>query len=145
MKKLLAIAVAGLMAVSLAACGGSADSAASSAASAAESAVSEAASEAEEAAEEAESAVSEAAESEAEEPAEEAEAEEGEATEAAGDLSGMKVGFIFLHDENSTYDLNFINGAKEAAANLGLSEDQIILKTNIPEGQECYDEAAELA
>ena len=67
------------------------------------------------------------------------------AEEAAGDLSGMKVGFIFLHDENSTYDLNFINGAKEAAANLGLSDDQIVLKTNIPEGQECYDAAAELA
>ena len=64
---------------------------------------------------------------------------------ASADLSGIKVGFIFLHDENSTYDLNFINGAKEAAANLGLSEDQIILKTNIPEGQECYDTAAELA
>ena len=67
------------------------------------------------------------------------------AEEATGDLSGMKVGFIFLHDENSTYDLNFINGAKEAAANLGLSDDQIVLKTNIPEGQECYDAAAELA
>ena len=63
----------------------------------------------------------------------------------AGDLSGVKMGFIFLHDENSTYDLNFINGAKEAAAALGLSDDQIILKTNIPEGQECYDAAAELA
>ena len=61
------------------------------------------------------------------------------------DLSGVKVGFIFLHDENSTYDLNFINGAKEAAENLGLSEDQIVLKTNVPEGQECYDTAAELA
>ena len=28
--------------------------------------------------------------------------------------SGIKAGFIFLHDENSTYDLNFINAAKEA-------------------------------
>ena len=61
------------------------------------------------------------------------------------DLSGVKVGFIFLHDENSTYDLNFINGAKEAAETLGLSEDQVVLKTNVPEGQECYDAAAELA
>ena len=26
----------------------------------------------------------------------------------------VKAGFIFLHDENSTYDLNFINAAKEA-------------------------------
>ena len=28
----------------------------------------------------------------------------------------VKVGFITLHDENSTYDLNFINAAKEAVA-----------------------------
>ena len=68
------------------------------------------------------------------------------AEEAAVEIpADMKVGFIFLHDENSTYDLNFINAAKEAAANLGMSEDQIILKTNVPEGQECYDEAADMA
>ena len=61
------------------------------------------------------------------------------------DAAEMKVGFIFLHDENSTYDLNFMNAAKEACANLGLSEEQYIFKTNIPEGQECYEAAAELA
>ena len=55
------------------------------------------------------------------------------------DAGSMKVGFICLHDENSTYDLNFINGAKEACKNLGISEDNYIIKTNIPEGQECYD------
>ncbi len=57
----------------------------------------------------------------------------------------MKVGFIFLHDENSTYDLNFINAAKSACAALGFSEDQFIFRTNIPESQECYDAACELA
>ena len=57
----------------------------------------------------------------------------------------IKVGFIMLHDENSTYDLNFINAAKEAIANLGLTENDYILKTNIEEGQKCYDTAAELA
>ncbi len=60
---------------------------------------------------------------------------------AAGD---MKVGFICLHDENSTYDLNFINGAKQACENLGIPEENYLIKTNIPEGQECYDAAAEL-
>lgn len=60
-------------------------------------------------------------------------------------LSDIKVGFIFLHDENSTYDLNFINAAKAAAENLGLKDDQIILKTNIPEGNECKEAAADLA
>ncbi len=59
--------------------------------------------------------------------------------------SDVKLGFIFLHDENSTYDLNFMNGAKEAIASLGLTEDQYIFRTNIPEGQECYDAACELA
>ena len=53
----------------------------------------------------------------------------------------FKVGFIFLHDENSTYDLNFINAAKEACEKLGV---EYLLKTGIPEGQECYDAAAEL-
>ena len=39
-------------------------------------------------------------------------------TEAPAALSNVKVGFIFLHDENSTYDLNFMNAAKEAIAAL---------------------------
>ena len=53
----------------------------------------------------------------------------------------VKVGFIFLHDENSTYDLNFINAAKEACEKLGIES---IVKTQIPEGQECYDAALDL-
>ena len=56
----------------------------------------------------------------------------------------FKVGFIFLHDENSTYDKNFIDAAKAACSALGLTEDQMILKVNIPEGAECYDAACEL-
>ena len=57
-------------------------------------------------------------------------------------LADMKVGFIFLHDENSTYDLNFMNAAKEACEKLGV---EYMTKTNIPEGQECYEAACELA
>ncbi len=69
-----------------------------------------------------------------------------DAPETAGiPLEEIKVGFIFLHDENSTYDLNFINAAKAACEALGLSEDQYVLRTNVPEGQECYDAAADLA
>ena len=66
-------------------------------------------------------------------------------TEGGDADDALKVGFIFLHDENSTYDLNFMNAAKEACANLGLSEDQYIFKTNIDETPECYDAACELA
>ena len=68
------------------------------------------------------------------------EPDEGDGEQAAD----IKVGFIFLHDENSTYDLNFINAAKQACSELGLTEDQYILRVNVPEGQECYDAAAEL-
>ena len=56
--------------------------------------------------------------------------------------SDLKAGFIFLHDENSTYDLNFLNAAKEACEKLGV---EYVIKTNIPEGQECYEAACELA
>ena len=66
-------------------------------------------------------------------------------TEAPAAASNIKVGFIFLHDENSTYDLNFMNAAKQAIADLGLTEDQYLFRTNIPEGQEAYDAACELA
>ena len=67
-------------------------------------------------------------------------------TEAPADTqepaSDFKVGFITLHDENSTYDLNFINAAKAACEKLGV---EYTLITNVPEGQECYDKACELA
>ncbi len=55
--------------------------------------------------------------------------------------SSVKAGFIFLHDENSTYDKNFIDAAKEACEALGV---EYVFKTNIPEGQECQDAAEEL-
>ena len=57
----------------------------------------------------------------------------------------FKVGFIFLHDENSTYDLNFINAANAAIEELGLTEDQYEFRYNIPENEECYNAAADLA
>ena len=53
----------------------------------------------------------------------------------------MKVGFIFLHDENSTYDKNFIDAAKEACENMGV---EMVQKTQIPESNACYDAAIEL-
>ncbi len=65
--------------------------------------------------------------------------------ETAVDYSGVKLGVILLHDENSTYDLNFLNGVKEAVANLGLGEDQYIIKTGIPESNDCYEAAMDLA
>ncbi len=56
----------------------------------------------------------------------------------------IKVGFIFLHDENSTYDKNFIDAALAAKEALGLSDEQVMFKINIPESNECYEAAADL-
>ena len=67
-------------------------------------------------------------------------ADNGGDTEKKED-SSVKMGFIFLHDENSTYDLNFINAAKEACEKAGV---EYVLKTNVPEGNECYEAAADL-
>ncbi len=56
----------------------------------------------------------------------------------------LKVGFIFLHDANSTYDKNFIDAATTACKQLGIKDEQIIMKTGIPEGEECYTTAKDL-
>ena len=53
----------------------------------------------------------------------------------------VKVGFIFLHDQNSTYDLNFINAATEACEKLGV---EYVLKTNIDESEACQQAAEDL-
>lgn len=60
------------------------------------------------------------------------------------EMSNVKIGFICLHDENSTYDLNFIRAAREAVKTLGLSDDQYIIKTNVNENEECKTAALEL-
>jgi len=57
----------------------------------------------------------------------------------------IKMGVITLHDEQSTYDKNFIESAKKAAENLGLSEDQLIIVSGIPESDECRQKALDLA
>lgn len=55
----------------------------------------------------------------------------------------IKFGLICLHDENSTYDKNFIDAAKAAAAEMGV---ELVMKLNVPEeGTACYEAAADLA
>ena len=56
----------------------------------------------------------------------------------------FKLGVILLHDEDSTYDLNFINAVKEAQKQLGLKDSQVIFKRGIREGNECYEAACDL-
>ena len=57
------------------------------------------------------------------------------------DKPALKVGFIFLHDEQSTYDKNFMDAAKAACEEMGVEYAQ---KTQIPESKDCYDAAVEL-
>ncbi len=53
----------------------------------------------------------------------------------------LTFGLICLHDENSTYDKNFIDAAREAADQMNA---KLIIRTGIPEGSECYEAAADL-
>ncbi len=61
---------------------------------------------------------------------------------AAGDL---QIGLICIHDENSGYDLAHIDGLRTACSELGIDESQITMRINIPETEECYDAAIQLA
>lgn len=60
------------------------------------------------------------------------------------DFSGVKVGLICLHDKNSTYDKNFIDSMEEARVALGLSKEQVMVKTGIGEDVNCYNTAIQL-
>ena len=53
----------------------------------------------------------------------------------------LTVGFIFLHDEQSTYDKNFMDAAKAACEAMDV---KYVQKTQIPESKDCYDAAVEL-
>ncbi len=54
----------------------------------------------------------------------------------------VKVGLITLHDENSTYDKNFIDAFKEAAASEGV---EAVIRTGVDEGENfAYNAASAL-
>ena len=55
--------------------------------------------------------------------------------------ANLKVGVIVVGDETEGYTLSHMNGVKEAAANVGLADNQIIWKYKTPEDQSCYDAA----
>lgn len=65
-----------------------------------------------------------------------------ETTSAASDI---KVGVIYVGDENEGYTAAHMAGIDEMQKTLGLTDDQIIEKTNIPEDETCYDAAVDLA
>ncbi|MBP0989715.1 MAG: BMP family ABC transporter substrate-binding protein, partial [Oscillospiraceae bacterium] len=77
---------------------------------------------------------------ESQNPDQSAEPVESESKEEGQDEE-LKFGFIYLHDQNSTYDRNFMEGAKAACEKLGVT---YLEKVPIPEGNECYEAAADL-
>ena len=50
-----------------------------------------------------------------------------------------------MHDSNSTYDKNFIDAFEAACQAKGLKKGEYVIVTNVPESEECYNKAAELA
>lgn len=75
--------------------------------------------------------------------AEAAGTEAGEA--AATAASDIKVGIIYIGDENEGYTEAHMSGIDEMMTALGLSEDQVIEKTLIPEDESSYDASVDLA
>ena len=70
--------------------------------------------------------------------------------QAAGDLKpvakeDLKVGFIYIGDENEGYTAAHYKGAMDMKAALGLSDDQVIIKWNVPEDETAGDAAMDLA
>ena len=63
----------------------------------------------------------------------------------ADETKDIKAALICLHGDSSTYDKNFIDAFKQACANKGISEENYTIITDIPEGPECYDKAADFA
>ncbi len=57
----------------------------------------------------------------------------------------IKVGVIYIGDENEGYTAAHMEGIEAMKAELGLSDDQVIAYTNIPEDENCYDKAIDLA
>ena len=93
-----------------------------------------------------------AAETKAEETkAEETKAEETKAEETKAEAAGagiakedLKIGIIYIGDENEGYTESHMRGIETAVEELGLSKDQLIEKTNIGEDESCADAAEDL-
>ena len=121
LRKLVSVAMAGVMTLSLAACGGSGTADTTAAPASTEAA--------------ADTTAADAGETEAKEAA------------PAGGVAkeDLKVGFVFIGDENEGYTAAHYKGTMEMKEALGLSDDQIIVKWNIPEDETAKDAAMDLA
>ena len=57
----------------------------------------------------------------------------------------IKIGLILLHGSSSAYDKGFIDAIREVQNQLRLKDDQIIIRTDIPESDHCLRAAEALA
>ena len=73
------------------------------------------------------------------------ESTEGGSEGKAVDAGSIKVGAIMVGDENEGYTEAHLKGVQAMKESLGLSDDQVIIKTNIGEDEGCYDAAVDLA
>ena len=64
---------------------------------------------------------------------------------SAVSAADIKVGMICIGDENEGYSANHINGLRRAMEALGIAPEQVIFKYNIPETEEAYEAAVDLA
>ena len=69
----------------------------------------------------------------------------GLGSETTDSVSDIKAGFIYIGDENDGYTYAFYQGALALTSELGIPEENIIIKWNIPENEECYEAACDLA
>lgn len=60
------------------------------------------------------------------------------------DAGDVKVGFIYIGDENDGYTYAFYEGALEMKKALGISDENFLIKWNVPENEVCYEAACEL-
>ncbi len=60
-------------------------------------------------------------------------------------VEDLKVGVIYIGDEQEGYTLAHMTGVDDMQKELGLSDDQVIEKFNIPEDESAYDAAVDLA
>ena len=61
------------------------------------------------------------------------------------DASDLKIGIIYVGDEQEGYTYAHMLGIQGMMESLGISKDQVIEKFNIPEDNSCYEAAVDLA
>ena len=68
-----------------------------------------------------------------------------QAPEAPAAAATLKIGVVLVGDENEGYTYSHIVGVRDALANTGLTEENVIWKYSIPEDEKCYEACVDCA